>query len=101
MGALFRPKDFGSMGNRKVIENAVKDFSPDTKDSVIKLLNSWEGKSTASKLKEILGQDKSEELLRNITEDVSLSKDEQIRLRNMFRDSLTFDSIRIQIQNVI
>jgi hypothetical protein len=29
--------------------------------------------------------------LRNITEDVSLSEDEQIRLRNMFRDSLTFD----------
>jgi hypothetical protein len=83
MGAVFRPKDFGSMGNRKVIENAVKDFSPDTKDSVIKLLNSWEGKSTASKLKEILGQNKSEELLRNITKDVSLSKDEQIRLRNV------------------
>ena len=41
MGAVFRPKDLGS-GNRKVIENAVKDFSPDTKDSVVKLLNSWE-----------------------------------------------------------
>ena len=91
MGAVFRPKDFGSRGNRKVIENAVKDFSPDTRDNLIKLLNSWEGKRSASKLREILGQNKSEELLRNITEDVSMSKDEQIRLRNMFRDSLTFD----------
>jgi hypothetical protein len=91
MGAVFRPKDFGSRGNRKVIENAVKDFSPDTRDNIIKLFNSWEGKRSASKLREILGQNKSEELLRNITEDVSLSEDEQIRLRNMFRDSLTFD----------
>jgi hypothetical protein len=91
MGAVFRPKDFGIRGNRKVIENAVKDFSQDTRDNLIKLLNSWDGKRSANKLREILGQNKSEELLRNITEDVSLSEDEQIRLRNMFRDSLTFD----------
>ena len=90
MGAVFRPKDFGSRGNRKVIENAVKDFSPDTRDNLIKLLNSWEGKRSAGKLRKILGQNKSEELLRNIR-DISLSEDEQIRLRNMFRDSLTFD----------
>ena len=78
MGDVFRPKDFGGRDNRKVVENAVKDFSPDTKDSVIKLLNSWEGKKSASEL-------------RNIAGDANLSKDEQIRLRNMFRESLTFD----------
>jgi hypothetical protein len=90
MGAVFRPKDFGR-DNRKIVENAVKDFSPDTKDNVIKLLNSWEGKNSASKLGEILGENKSEELLKKITEDVNLSEDERIRLRNMFRESLTFD----------
>lgn len=91
MGAVFRPKDFGGRDNRKVVENAVKDFRPDTKDSVIKLLNSWEGKKSASELRKILGQNKSEELMRNIAGDVNLSKDEQIRLRDMFRESLTFD----------
>ena len=65
MGAVFRPKDNGR-DNRKIIENTVRDFSPDTKDNVIKLLNSWEGKKSASKLREILGQNKSEEVLRNI-----------------------------------
>jgi hypothetical protein len=92
MGAVFRSKDFGR-DNRKIIENAVKDFSPDTKGNVIKLLNSWEGKSSGKKLKEILGQNKSEELLRNIVEkeDVTLSEDERIRLKSMFRESLTFD----------
>jgi hypothetical protein len=72
MGAIFRPKDFGR-DNRKIIENAVKDFSPDTKDNVIKLLDSWEGKISGNKLREILGQSKSEELLRNILENVNLS----------------------------
>ena len=91
MGAVFRPKDFGGRDNRKVVENAVKDFSPDTKNSVIKLLNSWEEKKSASELSKILGQNKSEELLRNIAGDANISKDEQIRLRNMFRESLTFD----------
>jgi hypothetical protein len=92
MGAVFRSKDFGR-DNRKIIENAVKDFSPDTKGNVIKLLNSWEGESSGKKLKEILGQNKSEELLRNIVEkeDVTLSEDERVRLRSMFRESLTFD----------
>jgi hypothetical protein len=90
MGAIFRPKDFGR-DNRKIIENAVKDFSPDTKDNVIKLLDSWEGKISGNKLREILGQSKSEELLRNILENVNLSEDERIRLRSMFRESLTFD----------
>ena len=88
MGAVFRPKEFGR-DNRKIVENAVKDFSPETKDNVIKLLNSWEGKNSAGKLGEILGENKSEELL-NITEDVNLSEDERIRLRNMFRRQ-TFD----------
>jgi hypothetical protein len=91
MGAVFRPKDFGSRENRKVIENAGRDFSPDTKDNVIRLLSSWEGKKSASKLTEISGQNQSKELLRNISKDVSLSEDERIRLRNMFRESLTFD----------
>ena len=91
MGAVFRPKDFGSRDNRKIVENAVKDLGPDTKDNVIKVLNSWEGRRSATKLREILGQNKSEELLKNIAEDVNLSEDERTRLRGMFRESLTFD----------
>jgi hypothetical protein len=93
MGAVFRPKDFGSRDNRnrKIGENAVKDLGPDTKDNVIKLLKSWEGERSARKLREIVGQNKSEELLKNILEDVNLSEDERTKLRSMFRESLTFD----------
>lgn len=76
MGAVFRPKDLGK-ANRRVIENALKDLSPDTKDSVIALLNTWEGKISGNKLKRILGQNEAEELLRNITNDINLPQDEQ------------------------
>jgi hypothetical protein len=92
MGAVFRPKDL-RRDYRKVIENAIKDFSPDTKDNVIKLLDSWEGIRSEEKLKEILGQDKdAEDLLKNIkAKEVNLTNDERKRLSNMFKESLTFD----------
>ena len=92
MGAVFRPKDL-RRDYRKVIENAIKDFSPDTKDNVIKLLDSWEGIRSEEKLKEILGQDKdAEDLLKDIkAKEVNLTNDERKRLSNMFKESLTFD----------
>jgi hypothetical protein len=65
MGAVFRPKDI-DRGKRSVINNAIKDFAPDTKYNVSKLFHSWEGKKSEERLKEILGQDKAEELLKNI-----------------------------------
>lgn len=93
MGAVFRPKDL-RRDYKKVIENAIKDLSPDTKDNVIKLLDSWEGIRSEEKLKEILGQDKAaEDLLKNIKakEEVNLTNEERKRLSNMFKESLTFD----------
>jgi hypothetical protein len=45
-------------------------------------------------LKEILGQDKAEELLKNIKAkegEVNLTNDERKKLSNMFKESLTFD----------
>ena len=92
MGAVFRPEDLGR-DYRKMIENAVKDFSPNTRDNVIQLLYSWEGKTSGKKLAQILGQDKAEKLLKSITEkeEVELSDEERTRFRGLFKESLTFD----------
>lgn len=46
MGAVFRPKDLPA-GWRKVARESIKDSSPDTKDSVIKIIDSWEGTNDA------------------------------------------------------
>ena len=97
MGAVFRAKDL-RRDYKKILENAIKDLSPDTKDNnnIIKLLDSWdkEGIRSEEKLKEILGQDKAEALLKNIKakeDDVNLTNDERKKLSNMFKESLTFD----------
>jgi hypothetical protein len=94
MGAVFRPKDSRRDHNKKILENAINDLSPDTKDNVIKILDSWEGIRSEEKLKEILGQNNApEELLKNIKAnvEVNLTNDELKRLSNMFKESLTFD----------
>lgn len=92
MGAVFRPKDFGRDYN-KIIVNAIKDLSPDTKDSVIKLFDSWEGVSSIQKLKEIMGPDKAERLLEQIrtSKDVDLTEEDRKALKDILKDSLTFD----------
>jgi hypothetical protein len=51
MGAVFRPKDLGRDGYRKVIKHSVRDLHPDTKDDVIRLLNSWEGTRSEERLR--------------------------------------------------
>jgi hypothetical protein len=96
MGAVFRAKDLGR-DNKKIVENAVKDLSPDTKDNnrIIKLPDSWEGIRSEEKSNEVRSQDKAKDLLKNIKakeeEEVNLTNDERKKLSNMFKESLTFD----------
>jgi hypothetical protein len=95
MGAVFRPKGFTSV-QRNIIENALKDLTPDTstRDNIIELLNSWEGLTSKKKLEKILGQKKTEKFLGRIIkadEAKMMTSDEEKRLRNMFKESLTFD----------
>jgi hypothetical protein len=68
MGAVFRLKDLGRGGYRKVIENSVRDLHPDTKDNVIRLLDSWEDTRSEERLKDMLGYDRAQEILKNINE---------------------------------
>jgi hypothetical protein len=94
MGAVFRPKDL-SPSWRKMARESIKDLSPDTKDSAIKIIDSWESTKSEEKLKELLGQNKAESLMKNITRTTknkaALTSDQQNQLRDMFRDSLAFD----------
>ena len=97
MGAVFRPKDLRKDYN-KIIEDSIKDFSPDTKDSIIKdsiikVFNSWEATGSIQKLKEILGPANAERLLKEIRENkaTDLTVDDQRALKKILKDSLTFD----------
>jgi hypothetical protein len=90
MGAVFRPKDFGS-GYKKVIDNSLKDLHPDTKDNVYKLLNEFEDPSSKEKLMKIIGPEQMEMLLNKIKSLDELTENEKEDLKNIFKDSLTFD----------
>jgi flagellar motor switch protein FliG len=97
MGAVFRPKDLPA-GWRKVARESIKDLSPDTTDNVIKIIDSWQGTKSEEKLKELLGHDKAESFMKKITRTTTTTKnkaaltsDEQNQIKDMFRESLTFD----------
>jgi hypothetical protein len=96
MGAVFRPKDLPA-GWRKRVQESIKDFSPDTKDSVLKIIDSWQDTKSEEKLKELLGHDKAESLIMKITRTTTtknksaLTSDQQNQVKDMFRESLTFD----------
>ncbi|HEX6294871.1 MAG TPA: hypothetical protein VFZ46_06925 [Nitrososphaeraceae archaeon] len=90
MGSVFRPKDFRS-GYNKVIDNSLKDLRPDTKDDVYKLLNEWEGQTSKEKLMKIIGPERMEKLLNEIKNRDNLTENEKEDLKNIFKDSLTFD----------
>ena len=90
MGSVFRPKDFRS-GYKKVIDNSLKDLSPDTKDNVVKLLNEWEGQTSKEKLMKIIGSEKMEKLLNDIENQGNLTENEKEDLKTLLKDSLTFD----------
>ena len=94
MGAVFRPKDLAA-GWRKMARESIKDLSPDTKDSVMKVMDSWEGTKSEEKLKELLGHDKAENLMKKITRTTksknTLTSEQQNQINDMFRESLTFD----------
>ena len=92
MGAVFRSNDL-SEGYKKIIESALKDLSPDTKDIAIKLFKSLEGIGSEEKLKEIMGSDKAERLLKRINpnREGNLTDEDRKELNDILKDSLTFD----------
>jgi len=94
MGAVFRPKDLASE-RKKIIEKAVKDFGPDLKNDVIKLLETWErtrSRGSEDKLIEILGQNKAQSLFSSFKlRKNEFSNDELEKIQDMFKESLTFD----------
>lgn len=90
MGSVFRPKDLRS-GYKKIIDNSLKDLSPDTKDDIYKLLNEWESQTSKEKLIKIIGPERMEKLLNEIKNLDNLTENEKEDLKNIFKDSLTFD----------
>jgi hypothetical protein len=54
-------------------------------------LNEWEGQTSKEKLMKIIGPERMEKLLNEIKNRDNLTENEKEDLKNIFKDSLTFD----------
>ena len=91
MGYEFRTNDITNT-YRKIIEDSMKDLSPDMKEEILKLLDSWEGKNSAIKLEAILGKEKITSLINIIRANAeSLNEEDEKNLKDLFKESITFD----------
>jgi hypothetical protein len=54
MGAVFRPKDMPA-GWKKRVQESIKDFSPDIRDNIIKIIDSLGRYKIRRKTKRTLG----------------------------------------------
>jgi len=62
MGEVFRPEDV-VRGRRRMIRDMVRDLSPGVRDTVVEILESWEGATSEKKLVSILGNKGAKRLL--------------------------------------
>ena len=91
MGYEFRTNDITNT-YRKIIEECKKDLSPNMKEEILKLLDSWEGKNSAIKLEAILGKEKIKSLINKIRGNAeSLNEEDEKNLKDLFKESITFD----------
>ncbi len=65
MGVVYRPEDM-LRGRRGVIEKGLRDMSPGVRDSVIKVLEAWEGKPSEERLVKLVGEERAKRLMESL-----------------------------------
>lgn len=66
MGAVFGPGDI-TKGRKTIIQNALRDISPDVREQILDLLRSWEGSTSEEKVRAMVGKDKAKTFLEEIS----------------------------------
>lgn len=66
MRSVFRPKDLSEKHQRMIINDAIRDLSPNTKESVLDILEQWKEDESERRLDDIIGMDEREKLINRI-----------------------------------
>lgn len=61
MGVVYRREDI-LKGRRGLVESGLRDLSPDIKDSVLKILEAWEGKPSEDRIVALIGLEKTKRI---------------------------------------
>ncbi len=67
MGEVFRPEDVAK-GRKRLFREAVRDLSPDLRDAIWQIIESWEGMESQKKLVRLLGEEKAKHFLRKLSQ---------------------------------
>ncbi len=67
MGEVFRPEDVAK-GRKRLFRKAVRDLSPDLRDAIWQIIESWEGMESQKKLVKLLGEEKAKHFLRKLSQ---------------------------------
>ena len=91
MGAVSDSEDLAK-NRRKVFQNALKDLHPETKERIVKIFETWKGRTSEKELEEILGGKRAQKFRKLVDKSTDeLSSNEVDDLRRLFRESVTFD----------
>ncbi len=78
MGSVFRPKDLSEKHRRIIINDAIRDLSPNTKESVLDILEQWKEDESERRLDDILGMDEREKLINRIVDRSNQLQDDEM-----------------------
>ena len=76
MRSVFRPKDLSEKHQRMIINDAIRDLSPNTKESVLDILEQWKEDESERRLDDIIGMDEREKLINRIVNRSNQLKDD-------------------------
>ena len=91
MGAVFDSEDVAK-DRRKIFQNAIKDIRPETKERIVKIFETWKGRTSEKELEELIGSQRAKKFRDLVAKSSDeLSSNELNNLRRLFRESVTFD----------
>jgi hypothetical protein len=65
MGVVYKPEDI-LRGRKGIIERGLQDVSPGMRDTVLKILEAWEGKPSEDKLAKLIGEEQTKRLIESL-----------------------------------
>jgi len=65
MGIVYKPEDI-LRGRKGIIERGLQDVSPGMRDTVLKILEAWEGKPSEDKLAKLIGEEQTKRLIESL-----------------------------------
>jgi hypothetical protein len=91
LGAVFDSEDVAK-NRRKIFQNAIKDIRPETKERIVKIFETWKGRTSEKELEELIGSQRAKKFRDLVAKSSDeLSSNELDNLRRLFRESVTFD----------